>query len=284
MTCATSLSDLQPITAEWHKAGDSVALVPVLDTTHTGHAPLIAEAAEIADRVIISMPPGTRQAGLDAVHASLPDGSCDLVYAPQARTDAHAPDGSHDAVGDGMGGLTRIVVPQLSDMFEGKIAPAQFQATTTMLITLMLQTAATSVIFGEADFQQAATVRRAKQDLHMACDIMIRPMVREEDGLACTSANLDLDPAQRRVASYLNRRLARLVDQVSKGRPAGDAQTLCKMTLLDDGFDGVDYVQVVSDSLTPLTGVVTNGARVLAAARIGTVRLLDTAVIPPATA
>jgi pantoate--beta-alanine ligase len=153
----------------------------------------------------------------------------------------------------------------------------------TVVAKLLNQAQASDAFFGEKDFQQLQVIRRMVRDLEIPTAIHGVPTVREEDGLALSSRNAYLTPAQRQVASAMP---ATLRDLAARAARAADPRALegeGAKRLLDAGFDSVDYVAIADvDSLAPAQAGM-GSARVLAAARIGATRLIDNWPVLPAS-
>ncbi len=277
-----SIKDLRDLVSAWQGDGLRVGLVPTMGALHIGHLSLVHHIARHVDRVIVSIFVNPMQFGahedlgayprtLDADCAQLADLPCDCVYAPPA-------DEMYPA-----GFKTQVDVNDISVDYEGANRPGHFTGVATVVCKLLLQSRADAAIFGEKDFQQLAVIRRFVQDLDIECDILEGPLVREADGLACSSRNQYLDTRQRRIAGHFNRRLQDLVQAAADGGDLRACEQACAKALLQDGFDKVDYVTIVDpDTLEPRTGALKSDARVVAAARLGTTRLLDTMAIPVA--
>ena len=130
-------------------------------------------------------------------------------------------------------------------------------------------------VFGEKDYQQLLVVRRLSRDLDLGVDVVGVPTVREADGLALSSRNAYLTPESRKVAAHLNRVLLDVGERARAGVPVPQAEAEGAAALIGAGFDRVDYVAIRdAATLVPLR-TIERPARVLAAARIGSIRLID---------
>jgi len=130
-------------------------------------------------------------------------------------------------------------------------------------------------MFGEKDWQQLAVIRRMVADLGIGAEIVGVPTVREQDGLALSSRNALLSADERRRAVALPRALENARDAILRGTPVIQATAEATSTVERAGFSRVDYLALVAgDTLEPLT-VPAGGARLIAAAVIGTTRLID---------
>jgi pantoate--beta-alanine ligase len=131
-------------------------------------------------------------------------------------------------------------------------------------------------LFGEKDYQQLLVVRRMARDLDLPVEIAPGPTVREADGLALSSRNAYLTPAERATAASLNRVLADAARRAAAGEAVAEVESDAAAALLHAGFEKVDYVAVRrADDLSAFEGAVDAPARVLAAAWLGKTRLID---------
>ncbi len=146
----------------------------------------------------------------------------------------------------------------------------------------MLQCAPDLAVFGEKDYQQLLVIKRLVGDLDIPVEIIGGPIVREEDGLALSSRNAYLSPAERATAPLLYQTVSAVAADLTKGRSADDAAHAGRFKLEAAGFR-VDYVAVRdSETLRPLSGPVKQ-ARVLAAVHLGRTRLIDNVAVPLTT-
>jgi pantoate--beta-alanine ligase len=268
------LKALKPAVAALRGAGDTLALVPTMGALHDGHLALVAEArrhaAHVAATIFVNPlqfnDPGDlarypRQEEDDL--AKLEAAGCDLVWLP-------TPDQLYPA-----GFATNVSVRGISERWEGEHRPGHFDGVATVVAKLLLAVRPTHAIFGEKDWQQLAVIRRVECDLGIGVEIFGYPTVREADGLAMSSRNalLSLEHRARAVAlpQALNEAARKIVGRGSIGQALADAGE----ALRSAGFSGVDYVALVdADSLEPLD-TAREPMRLIAAATIGGVRLID---------
>jgi pantoate--beta-alanine ligase len=154
--------------------------------------------------------------------------------------------------------------------------PGHFDGVATVLAKLFNQVRPNIAVFGEKDWQQLTIVRRMAIDLDLGVDVIGLPTQRDADGLALSSRNIYLSDEERLAARMLPRALGEAANAIGNGAEIGEAVARAVTTLEKAGFD-VDYVSVVDGSLKILTKMAENSgsARILAAARIGTTRLID---------
>jgi pantoate--beta-alanine ligase len=194
--------------------------------------------------------------------ATLDACGCDLVWIPDVAT-MYPP-----------GGATTIDPAGPAERWEGTHRPGHFRGMATVVAKLFGQARPDVAFFGEKDWQQLQVVSRMVADLHLPLRIVGVPTVREADGLALSSRNRFLSEAERRLAPNLHKALAHAAKAIAAGGPAAETLQAARAGLRADGF-GVDYLALVDGpTLEPITAN-QPGARLIAAARLGTVRLLD---------
>jgi pantoate--beta-alanine ligase len=275
-----TVADLRERVAHWHAAGERVALVPTMGALHDGHLSLVTRARQAADHVIVSLFVNPTQFGPKedlsryprdeaGDSAKLASVGCDLLYAP--TVDEMYPQGFS----------TNVRVGNVSNGLCGDVRPGHFDGVATVVSKLLLQVGADVAIFGEKDFQQLHVIKRLVQDLNIPTDILGAPIVRDADGLAMSSRNAYLTADERVVALALPRTLAWAADALAAGMNGTQMGQAAKEKLLDAGFQSVDYVELRSEAdLAPLDRL-TAPARILAAARIGSTRLIDNFAVRP---
>jgi len=268
------LSDLSPALANSRAAGEIIALVPTMGALHAGHLALVEAAKARADLVIASIfvnplqfnDPGDlarypRQEAQDA--AKLEEAGCDFLWMPTA-------DQLYPA-----GFATTVRVAGVSDRWEGEHRPGHFDGVATIVSKLFIAILPDVAIFGEKDWQQLAVIRRMTADLGLPIEIIGHPTIREKDRLAMSSRNALLSQEARETAPALFRLLGELAGAIAEG--ADPANEIGRMIgrLGEAGFGPIDYVAYVDgDSLEPLDHY-QDGGRLIAAAYLGGVRLID---------
>ncbi|MBQ0818299.1 MAG: pantoate--beta-alanine ligase [Hyphomicrobiaceae bacterium] len=273
-----TIRDLRAQVAVWRDAGERVALVPTMGAIHAGHLSLLAEAKAKADRVVTSLFVNSLQFGPredfqayprdeaeDA--AALAAGGSDLLYAPES-SEMYPP-----------GFSTKVRVGDLTEDLCGAARPNHFDGVATVVAKLLLQCAPDITIFGEKDYQQLLVIKRLVRDLDIPVEIAGGAIVREDDGLALSSRNAYLSPAERKIAPVLYQTICNVAADLEQGRGADDASAAARFKLEAAGFR-VDYVAVRNpDTLEALHGPVKD-ARVLAAVHLGKTRLIDNLPVP----
>ena len=274
-----TVAELRADRAKWRKAGEKIALVPTMGALHQGHLSLVALAKEKADRAVVSIFVNPIQFGpREDYHLYPRDEAGDLAKLAAAGADlVFIPDVAEMYPA---GFSTRINVGDLTEDLCGAARPNHFDGVATVVAKLLLQCAPDVAIFGEKDYQQLLVIRRMVRDLNLPVEILGGPIVREKDGLALSSRNAYLSPAERRIAPLLHQTIAQVAADLANGRGADDAAEAGRFKLEAAGFR-VNYVAVRDpETLKPLHGPVKE-ARVLAAAFLGKTRLIDNLPVPP---
>ncbi len=265
---------LQAGLARLRGGGDTLALVPTMGALHAGHLALVADGRTRATHVAVSIFVNPLQfndpADLDRYPrqeaedlAQLAGAGCDLAWLPTPETLYPA------------GFATSVRVTSVSERWEGAHRPGHFDGVATVVTKLLAAIRPDLAIFGEKDWQQLAVIRRMVTDLGLGVEIVGHPTVREADGLAMSSRNALLAPQERMAAAALpaimNRAAARIVGGETVAIVLADAEA----ALLAANFSKTDYFALVdADTLEPFDSKGEN-MRLLVAARLGKVRLID---------
>jgi pantoate--beta-alanine ligase len=256
----------------------SAALVPTMGALHAGHTALLAEAKERADKVAVSIFVNPTQFGPGEDFGRYPrreeqdarlleDAGCDLLWIPSA----------HDIYPAGFS--TKISVSGLTERWEGEVRPGHFDGVATIIAKLLLSVRPDVALFGEKDFQQLAVIRRMVADLNIPVEIVGAPTVRESDGLALSSRNAYLSPDERRRAMILPAALSSARAAILAGRPVGATLQMGKQLLVDGGFLRIDYFALVDASTLEPLDEPKGEMRLIAAAVIGSTRLIDNLMV-----
>lgn len=248
-----------------------VGVVLTMGALHDGHRALIEAARAASKSVIVTVFVNPLQFGPaedlsryprtpEADSALCEEAGADLVWTPRVE----------DVYAAGPAQVS-IVPGPLGDILEGAVRPGHFSGMLTVVCKLLQLTRPDATFFGEKDYQQLTLVRRMVADLDLPADIVAVPTVRETDGLARSSRNRYLDPAQREVAGVIPRAIAAGVAAGPGGAAAVEAATRAVLGSHPDLQ--IDYVSVLSPQLgAPVDGTL---ARLLVAVRVGGTRLID---------
>jgi len=268
---------LRDAVAAFRADGAHIALVPTMGALHAGHMALVEAARRPGTKVIASIFVNPKQFGANEDLARYPrreaadarllaDHGCDLLWMPSVEVMYPA------------GFATNISVAGVSDGFDGAARPGHFDGVATVVTKLFNQTGADIAYFGEKDFQQLAVIRRFVADLDMPIEIVGVPTQRDDDGLALSSRNIYLDDEQRGRAVALPRALGVAARAIGRGDDADAALAEARVALVAAGF-AVDYVALADAETLAEDPAADRPRRLLAAARMGTTRLIDNVAV-----
>ncbi|MEP6697292.1 MAG: pantoate--beta-alanine ligase [Pseudonocardiales bacterium] len=269
-TLASTVAELRAAQAQ-HARG--VGLVPTMGALHEGHAALIRAARAQNGTVVVSIFVNPLQFGpsedfaryprtLEADLALCDREGVDVVFAPSA--DEVYADGREPTVRPG----------PLGDQLEGAARPGHFAGVLTVLHKLFgMVGGLDTAYFGEKDYQQLVLVARMVAELQLGPAIVCVPTVREPDGLATSSRNRFLAPAERAVAPVLAEALFAGVNAAEAGGGGGQVLSAAMAVVAAEPAVSLDYLELRSPDLMPLSSG--GAARLLIAARLGLIRLID---------
>lgn len=260
----------------WRHQGRRVAFVPTMGNLHAGHVSLIEAARRHGDRFVASIFVNPMQFGPNEDYAQYPrtpakdadmltEAGCNLMFMPDVAQ--IYPNGSERA--------TRVDVPSLSRILDGEFRPGHFEGVSTIVATLFHIVEPDVAIFGEKDFQQLTIIRRMVADLCMPVEIVGAPTVRDGDGLAMSSRNQYLTPAERQVAPRIFQTLQAAVSRLQAGDTELSSIERTGVEALTQAGMKPDYFSVRRAQDLGAPAPDTKHLVVLTAARLGRARLID---------
>lgn len=273
-----TLAALRQQTAVWRRAGASIGVVPTMGALHEGHLSLVRAALTRTDRVIVTLFVNPRQFNSAADLAAYPrtEESDAAKLAPLGAHMLYVPGG--DQVYP-PGFATNVSVSGVSEGLCGGARPGHFDGVATVCTKLFTQTQADMAFFGEKDFQQLQVVKRLVRDLDLTVEIVACLTIREPDGLALSSRNARLAAKDRAIAPRLAAVLRETAGRLADGAPVEPALKQARTAIEAAGFRPVDYVELRTEAdLRPLQAL-TEPARLLAAAWLDEVRLIDNVAV-----
>lgn len=276
MQTVQDAAQLRATVRGWRQAGLTIGFVPTMGNLHAGHHSLLKLARARADRVVTSIFVNPTQFGpgedfdtyprtLAQDQAGLAELDLDLLFAPEVAT--LYPFGPENSVS--------IHVPTLTETLEGAFRPGHFDGMTTVVAKLFSLVQPDIAIFGQKDYQQLRIVERMVRDLSLPVKVMAGPTLRDTDGLALSSRNQYLTPAERTRAPQLQAALKQMRELFIQGHNRVAIEQAALSRLQRAGFTP-DYVAIrrEEDLSEPDDGEKT-GLVALAAARLGKTRLID---------
>lgn len=269
-----SAAELREKVAGWNRAGALVGVVPTMGALHDGHLSLAREARKQSDRVIVTIfvnpmqftnPEDLKKYPRDEAHdlALLEADGVDVLFAP----------GPEEVYPDGF--ASRVSVKGITEPMEGAFRPGHFDGVATVVTKLFGMTQAGRAFFGEKDWQQVQVVERLVRDLNIPIRIIPCPTIREADGLAMSSRNVRLSGEERGIAPALHRAMLRAAEAIRGGAAVDAALSEARQSILAAGFLSVEYLDLRDAETLETVTLVERPARLLAAAMLGEVRLID---------
>ena len=259
-----------------------LGLVPTMGALHAGHLSLVREAQRQCSPVVVSIFVNPKQflpsedfqkypRTLETDRAALEKLGVDYLFAP-APQEIYPP-----------GFRLSVNVEGLSEQLDGRSRPGHFRGVATVVLKLFEIVQPRYAFFGRKDAQQARIIRQMTRDLELRTEIAVCPIVREPDGLALSSRNTYLSASERRAATVLYRSLEAVRREIAAGERdvVHLAASVRKMIEAEPGV-AIEYAEIVdADTLEPAMAL-RKTCYLLLAARVGTTRLIDNALIEPA--
>ncbi|GAW67074.1 pantoate--beta-alanine ligase [Geoanaerobacter pelophilus] len=256
-----------------------IALVPTMGYLHEGHASLMVEARKRAKFVVASIFVNPTQFGVNEDLDSYPrDLEHDKEIAEKAGVDVIFAPTAADMYPAGY--QSYLNVEEITAHLCGASRPGHFRGVTTVVAKLFNIVAPKVALFGKKDFQQLAVIRRMVQDFNFDIEIVGMPIVREKDGLAMSSRNTKLSPAEREQALCLSRSIAATKKAFRGGeRDVAALKKVAVAVIEAEKSPQIDYLEFRDqDSLLPLDKADERTLLALAV-RVGSVRLIDNSIL-----
>jgi pantoate--beta-alanine ligase len=269
-----TVQDLRSQVKKWHGEGLKVALVPTMGALHEGHLTLVREGFKQADKVVVTIfvnpkqfaahedlgkYPRTEEHDLEMLAAE----KADVVFAPDAN----------EMYGGNFATSVQMQGSALAGL-EDKFRPHFFNGVATVVAKLFIQSQADIAMFGEKDYQQLMVVSQMSRDLNIPITVVGVPTVRDDDGMAKSSRNRYLSRHERHQATAIIRALESAAEKIRSGTDAQTATKAASRSLTTLGFK-VDYVAARHAETLALPKSKNDPLRLLAAAWLGTTRLID---------
>ena len=277
---------MQKLALQWRCGGRKVGFVPTMGYLHAGHVSLVTEARKRVGPegvVVVSIYVNPAQFGPTEDLSRYPrdfagdrrrcaGAGADVIFFP---TDAEMYPGKADG-----GYSTYVVEERLSQGMEGDSRPTHFNGVTTIVAKLFNLVLPDIALFGAKDWQQAAVIRRMAVDLNFPLKVIVRPTVREKDGLAMSSRNKYLSAEQRAEATVLARSIALARAAVHhRPVPAAALKGSIAAFIAKESSGRLDYVEFFDPETLEAVDVVKPGAQMALAVYFGKTRLIDNAAL-----
>jgi pantoate--beta-alanine ligase len=276
----STISEVRAVVAAVRRDGLTVGLVPTMGALHEGHASLVRAAVATSGFVVVSVFVNPTQFGPNEDFAKYPrtlpadqklctEAGAHLIFAPSPRE--MYPEGSR----------TWVEVEELDRELCGASRPGHFRGVCTVVLKLLNIVQPDAAHFGAKDFQQARIIRQMVRDLNVPVEIHVEPTVREPDGLAMSSRNRYLSPAERAAAPGIYRALQNVRARAKAGETdVARLESALRAELAAIPGARVDYARVLdADALAPLPRL-ERPAVAAVAVFLGTTRLIDNLLVP----
>jgi len=279
MDTITSIHAMQQWSDAARSSGRRIGLVPTMGYLHAGHLSLVAEARKRADVVVASIFVNPLQFGANEDLSRYPrDLEGDRQRLQTASTDALFLPSAEEMYPPGF--QTSVAVREVTQGLCGVSRPTHFGGVATVVTKLFNAVKPHVAVFGEKDFQQLVTIRRLTRDLGFDIEIIGGPIVREADGLAMSSRNKYLDPAQRRAARCLSEALAAAESVVATGVRQADAIVSAARAVIEaEPLARLDYADLVDLETMQRVAALDDAALLAVAAFVGSTRLIDNRIL-----
>ena len=269
-----TLVELRSKVAGWKAAGESVAVVPTMGALHQGHLSLVRAAKAACDRVIVTIFINPKQFNNPEDYKNYPrteEEDARKLIALKADV-VYVPDGEQMYPN---GFATTVSVEGITQGLCGAHRAGHFDGVATIVTKLFTQTQADKAFFGEKDYQQLQVVTRLARDLDLPIEVIGCPTIREEDGLAMSSRNLLLSDRARTWAPELHRAMEEMAEGLLAGGDLEELRAAAVKRVERAGFTQVEYLDLRSADRLELLTTPDRPARLLAAAWLAGVRLID---------
>ena len=279
MKVVKTIKEVREIVSSWRRDGLTVGLVPTMGYLHEGHQSLISKSVSENDRTVVSVFVNPIQFGpnedleayprdlkrdMEAVEAV----GGDLIFNPEPAEMYP----SHFT--------SFIDTTETTELLCGAVRPVHFRGVCTVVGKLFNIVTPDRAYFGQKDAQQLATIRRFVRDLNFGLEIVPCPIVREADGLAKSSRNTYLSPAERKAALILSKSLALGKKAVDEGeRDASKVVSIITESLQTEPLERIDYVEVVDFENIQRAQTISGETLVAIAVYIGKTRLIDNFIV-----
>ena len=283
MNVVARIADVRAAVAAARRSARPIAFVPTMGALHAGHLALVERARARAAFVVMSIFVNPLQFGPTEDFSRYPrDPERDATLAGKAGTDLLFMPTTEEMYGQRA--AVAVVPRTASEMWEGQVRPGHFEGVLTVVAKLFNIVQPDIAVFGQKDIQQATLIAAMVRSLDFPVELVIAPTVREHDGLALSSRNAYLSPADRQHALGLSRAL-RATESAWRGGET-DARTLeavGQAVLAEASGLTPDYFAVVEPGALAPAARAETGSIVITAARVGRTRLIDNLILGQST-
>lgn len=279
MQIINSILHMQALAIAPERAGRRIALVPTMGFLHEGHASLLREGRKQGDVLVLSIFVNPIQFGRNEDLDRYPrDMERDCKIAAECGVDVVFTPSAADMYPEGF--QTGVTVRDIALPLCGASRPGHFDGVATVVTKLFNIVRPDVALFGNKDYQQLAVIRRMTADLNMPVDIVGMPIVREADGLAMSSRNAYLNPAERQSALCLFRAIRRTRELFASGeRSVAVLVREARALIEQEAAATIDYVEFRDGVMLLEQETADAGTLMALAVKIGHTRLIDNTVL-----
>ena len=284
MEVVTTIAALRQKLAPRRRAGQTIGFVPTMGYLHQGHLSLVGQSKSENDVTVVSIFVNPLQFGKNEDLAKYPrDLARDSAMLEQAGVDFLFAPGVEDMYPEPM--QTVVDLPKLGSELEGEARPGHFAGVATVVTKLFNIVQPDAAYFGEKDYQQVTIIQKMVEDLAQPVRIVPVPTVRETDGLACSSRNVYLSPAERAAAVIVPKTLAEAERLLLTGiRDVATLEAKLVEFLQTEPLAEPEVVAIRDPRTLERIETVKETALVLLYVRFGKTKLLDNRIIGQAAA
>ncbi|MBA3911629.1 MAG: pantoate--beta-alanine ligase [Rhodobacter sp.] len=269
-----TVSDLRALARAWKSKGETIGVVPTMGALHDGHLSLARRARSECDRVITTIFVNPKQfnnpddlkkypRSEEADARLLATVPVDAIFAPPVE----------EVYPEGF--ISTVTLAGVAQPLEGHMRPGHFDGVATVVTKLFGMSLADRAYFGQKDWQQLQVVLRLVRDLNVPVEVVGCETIREADGLAMSSRNVQLTTRGRTKAPVLYAAITRAAEDIRSGHADRMAIREAAETMRAAGFDRVEYIELRDAETLMPSDDPTRPRRMLAAAWIDGVRLID---------
>lgn len=276
----TDIASVRARLESWRQLGDSIALVATMGNLHKGHMELVSLAHQHAERLVVTVFVNPTQFGPGEDFEDYPRTmEKDIRLLNRAEVDLLFTPTEGEIYPYGQEDMTSVLVPGLSDTLCGQNRPGHFRGVTSVVCRLLNIVQPDVAVFGQKDYQQLVILRRMVQDLHLPVRVIAGLTTRDEDGLALSSRNQYLSESEREAAPGLYAALDRCRTSLLDGEHNyAELEARGKRELEAEGLEP-DYFAIRQAGDLAIPAPESGKLVVLAAARLGSTRLIDNVLV-----
>ncbi len=271
--------EMQELARRWREQDLTIAFVPTMGYFHQGHVSLMEYGRRVADKLVVSLFVNPTQfAPTEDLDRYPRDLERDVRMSQEAGVDVLFTPAAEQMYPPGY--QTYVDVEGVSQGLCGASRPGHFRGVATVVCKLFNIVMPHTAIFGEKDYQQLLVIKRMAADLNLPVEVVGRPIVREEDGLAMSSRNTYLSPEERRSALSLQRALT-AARRFTSARKHSREEILgvVRQVIEQEPHTRIDYLALVDPETLEEVEAVRGEARLAMAVWVGNTRLIDNALI-----